>query len=217
MIDQIIQTVTHIIITFIESTGYWGIFILMTAESALIPIPSEITMPFAGFLAFQGKLNVYLVIFVGAFANLIGSLLAFGLGWWGEEHLIRNIIKKYGKFLLISEHEYNQAEKWFRKYGEKIVFTSRVLPIVRTFISLPAGVAEMDVKKFSIYTFVGSLIWSIFLTSIGFILGKNWNSIEVYYRKFEYLIILVLGLIFLYYLYHKIQKLSSKKGKKMLK
>lgn len=211
MVDAIIQTLTNIIISFIQTTGYAGIFVLMAAESALIPIPSEITMPFAGFLASQGKLNVYVVIFVGAFANLVGSLLAFWLGWWGEEHLIRNLIRKYGKFLLISEGEYDRAEKWFRKYGEKIVFFSRILPIIRTFISLPAGIAKMNIWRFSILTFVGSLIWSVFLTYIGFTLGKNWHSIEVYYRKFEYAIVVAVFLLGFYYLYRKVKHLRHRK------
>ncbi len=209
MLEQIIASITHLIVQFISQTGYVGIFLLMTAESALIPIPSEITMPFAGFLAFQGKLNLAAIILVGALANLVGSLLAFALGWWGEEHLVRQLIKKYGKYLLISEHEYDRSEIWFRKYGEKIVFISRVLPIVRTFISLPAGIAEMNIVKFSLFTFFGSLIWSAFLAYIGFALGKNWNSIEVYYRKFEYLVIFAVIALAVYYLYHKWKKLRK--------
>ncbi len=209
MLEQIIASIAHLIVQFISQTGYVGIFLLMTAESALIPIPSEITMPFAGFLAFQGKLNLAAIILVGALANLVGSLLAFALGWWGEEHLVRQLIKKYGKYLLISEHEYDRSEIWFRKYGEKIVFISRVLPIVRTFISFPAGIAEMNIVKFSLFTFFGSLIWSAFLAYIGVALGKNWNSIEVYYRKFEYLVIFAVIALAVYYLYHKWKKLRK--------
>ncbi len=209
MIEQLIASITHLIVQFISQTGYLGIFFLMMAESALIPIPSEVTMPFAGFLAFQGKLSLLLIIIVGALANLAGSLLAFALGWWGEEHLVRDLIKKYGKYLLVSEHEYDRSEKWFRKYGEKIVFVSRILPIVRTFISLPAGIAEMNVVKFSLFTFFGSLIWSAFLAYIGFALGKNWNSIEVYYRKFEYLVIFAVIALAIYYFYHKWKKLRK--------
>ena len=164
MLNQIISFLTHIIISIINSTGYWGVFLLMAAESALIPIPSEVTMPFTGYLASTGRFNVYLVIFIGAFANLAGSILAYALGFWGEEHLIRQLIRKYGKFLLITEDEYDRAEKWFRKYGQGIAFFSRLLPVVRTFISLPAGIAEMNFIKFCLLTFLGSLIWSALLT-----------------------------------------------------
>lgn len=182
----------------------------MTAESALIPIPSEVTMTFAGFLASTGRFNLILVIFVGALANLVGSILAYWLGYWGEETVIRDLIKKYGKFLLITEDEYDRAEKWFRKYGESITFFSRILPVVRTFISLPAGIAEMNFWRFSIFTFIGSLIWSAFLTYIGFALGKNWNTLHVYYQKFELLIIGGVILLVGYYIFHKVQKLRKK-------
>jgi len=188
-----------------------GIFLLMTAESALIPIPSEVTMPFSGFLVSLGKFNLYFVIFTGAFANLAGSWLAYWLGYWVEDHILRSWIRKYGKYLLISEHEYDRSEKWFLKYGESIVFFSRVLPIVRTFISLPAGIAKMKFWKFSYLTFLGSLIWSIFLTLIGFYLGKNWNSIEVYYRKFEYLIVGLILIAGVWFVLHKLKALRKSK------
>ncbi len=206
---QIITFLTHLIIQFIDKSGCLGVFVLMAAESALIPIPSEITMPFAGYLASTGRFNLYIIVVIGALANLAGSLAAFGLGWWGEEHLIRRLISKWGKYLLISEKEYDHAEKWFRKYGEKIVFFSRILPVIRTFISLPAGIAEMNVWRFSLLTFVGSLIWSAFLTYIGFALGKNWNSIHPYYQKFQYVIVGVVGVLILYYLVHKIRKVKK--------
>src|ERR1700738_3984652 len=115
MIDHVITLLTHFIIDIIGKSGYLGVFLFMTAESALIPIPSEVTMPFAGYLAFTGKMSFWVVVLVGTLANLFGSILAYLLGWWGEEHLIRNLIKKWGKYLLISEHEYDQSEKWFRK------------------------------------------------------------------------------------------------------
>jgi len=211
MINQLIATLTNFIILAIEKTGYLGIFILMTAESALIPIPSEVTMTFAGYLASIEKFNLIIVIFAGALANFAGSILAYYLGFWGQEAIVRKLINKYGKYLLITEHEFDRSEAWFRRYGEKIVFFSRVLPVVRTFISLPAGIAHMNIWRFSIFTLIGSLIWSAFLTLAGFYLGKNWDSIEVYYRKFEYVIIFACFALVSYYIYHKVKKLSKKK------
>lgn len=210
MVEQIIRVITQVIISVIDKSGYGGVFLLMSAESALIPIPSEITMTFAGYLTTLGKFNLYAVILVGALANLFGSVLAYWLGFWGEEYLVRNLIKKYGKWILISEHEYDNSEKWFRKYGEKIVFFSRVLPVVRTFISLPAGIARMNFWKFSLLTFLGSLIWSALLTYVGFVLGKNWNSLHGYYQKFEYLIIGLIVAAAIYYVWHKVRKLRRK-------
>ena len=211
MIESLITYITTLIISVISSSGYVGIFLLMAAESALIPIPSEITMTFAGYLASTNRFNLYLVIIIGALANLVGSWLAYWIGRWGQEAVVRKIIRKYGKYILISEDEYDRSERWFRKYGEKITFFSRILPIVRTFISLPAGIASMNFWRFTVFTFIGSLIWSTFLTYIGFTLGKNWNSLHPYYQKFEYLIISGIVILAIYYLIHKIIKLRRKK------
>lgn len=211
MVNNIITLLTSTIISVISSTGYLGIFLLMGAESALIPIPSEITMTFAGYLASVGKFNLFAVIFVGAFANLVGSWLAYWLGYWGERTIVLNVIKKYGKYILISEHEFEKSEEWYRKYGEAITFFSRILPVIRTFISLPAGIAKMNFWRFTLFTFVGSLIWSGLLAYIGFALGKNWNSLHPYYQKFEFVIVGAAILLAGYYLYHKVVKLLHKK------
>lgn len=183
-----LELLGHFIISFIESTRYMGIFVLMTLESALIPIPSEITMPFSGFLASRGQLSLLPIIIVGTIANLVGSLIAYYIGYFLEERIIVNFVKKHGKFVLLSHHDYERAHKWFEKYGDKIIFISRLLPGVRTVISLPAGMLEMDIKKFIIYTTLGCAIWSTLLTYIGFTLGENWRELEVYFRKFELVI-----------------------------
>lgn len=193
----------------ISTVGYPAIFFLMAVESALIPIPSEITMPFAGFLVGLGRLNFWLVVFLGGLGNLAGSLAAYALGYWGQETVVRRLIKKYGKYLLITCEEVDQAERWFRSHGELIAFGSRLLPVVRTFISLPAGISQMNVIRFSVYTLAGSLIWSTFLAYIGKILGSNWDVLEVYFRKFDVLIIGTFILLAVIYIWHKIRKLKK--------
>lgn len=205
MIDAIGREITNSIATL----GYPAIFVLMTLESALIPIPSEITMPFAGFLVGLGKLNFWIVVFIGALANLTGSLGAYALGFWGQEKFVKSLIKKYGKYLLITYDEVETAERWFRKRGELIAFGSRLLPVVRTFISLPAGFSQMNVVKFSIYSFAGALIWTMFLTYLGVILGENWNALEAYFRKFD--IAIIIGSIVLVgiYIWYKIKKIKK--------
>lgn len=175
----------------------------MALESALIPIPSEITMPFSGFLVSQAKLSFWMVVIVGTLANLVGSLVAYYIGYLLEETILIGIIKKYGKFVLITIEDYHKANNWFLKYGNKIIFISRLLPAVRTLVSLPAGVFKMDLKKFIIYTTVGCFLWSLFLTYIGVVLGKNWNSIEGYFRQFEFVIAAILILTVLFYINHK--------------
>ncbi len=194
----IVETVTNFAIYLIENLGYWGIFIGMTLESACIPIPSEVTMPLAGFVAYKGEMSLLGVTLVGTFANLVGSWIAYFVGLKGG----RPFLEKYGKYFLISPTKLDMAHKWFDKYGHEAVLISRVLPIIRTFISLPAGIAEMDLKKFSIYTFVGSLPWCFALTYIGFMLGPNWNIIEEYFHYMD--IVVVVGVVALaIYLVHK--------------
>lgn len=187
------------IINLISQTGYVAIFLLMLVESALIPIPSEVTMPFAGSLVVNGKFDFLLVVLVGTLGNLVGSVLAYALGYWGQEAVVRKLIQKYGKYFLVSEHEYDHAEAWFRKHGEIIVLLSRILPGIRTFISLPAGVAHMNIKKFISYTVLGCFLWSVALTWIGVKLGERWDTIGVYFHRFDAVIfIMFVGMVFYY-------------------
>ncbi|MGB9642126.1 MAG: DedA family protein [Candidatus Ratteibacteria bacterium] len=207
--EHILSFLANIIVTIIEKSGYLGVFILMTLESALIPIPSEITMPFAGYLVSINKMNLHILSFVGALANLVGSIAAYFLGFWLEDRLIRQWIKRRGKFLLISEDDYDRAERWFRKFGDPVVFFSRLTPGVRTFISLPAGVAKTNFINFCILTFIGSMIWAYFLSYIGFFFGKNWSRIEIYYRKYEYLIFFLFVLLIFWFILNKMKKKKS--------
>ena len=206
-----LEAFSALIIHLIQTTGYFGVIILMFFESALIPIPSEVTMPFAGFLAQKGYLNLYLVILVGTLANLGGSLLAYSIGYYLEEHVILRLIEKYGKYILITTHEYDRSVKWFRKYGESVTFFSRILPAVRTFISLPAGLAKMNIYRFAIFTTLGSLIWSTVLALFGVYLGGNWNLIEPYFRKFQILIVIAFVFLILFYVNHKLKIIKIKK------
>lgn len=209
MTSDILSQLANLIINFISGTGYVGIFILMTVESALIPIPSEITMPFAGFLASRGELSLLNVSLIGALGNLIGSLLAYALGYWGQEKVVRVLIRKYGRFILLSEHDLDVSENWFRKYGNLMVFVSRLLPALRTVISLPAGIAKLGLPKFIFYTTLGSFIWSYLLAYIGFKLGENWNSLGPIFHKFD-LALVILGIAgIVLYVYHKREKIKG--------
>ncbi|RJO60761.1 DedA family protein [candidate division WS5 bacterium] len=193
MFTQIIEFLAHIVISMIESIGYFGVFLAMAIESACVPLPSEIIMPFAGYLVYKGEFNFWLVAAVGALGNLAGSLAAYYIGRWGGLPLV----EKYGKYFLISHHDIVLAHRWFEKHGKSTVFFTRMMPVVRTFISLPAGVSEMNVKTFSLYTFLGALPWSIALTYIGMKLGENWNTLGDYFHKADLAIglVLVIGLV----------------------
>ena len=196
---QFLALVSTFIINLISSWGYGGVFVLMALESALIPIPSEIIMPFAGFLVWEGTFSFMTVVLWGALGNLAGSIIAYFLGFYGG----RPLLEKYGKYILISHKEIELADNWFKKYGNFSIFISRMLPVVRTFISLPAGIARMPFWKFSLYTFLGSLPWAFFLTYLGIISGENWKNLEIYFRKFDWLIIIIIIAAIGWWLYNK--------------
>lgn len=193
MITSILAWLSSFIISIISATGYSGIFFLMALESACIPIPSEVVMPFSGYLVWEGRFEFVYVVLWGVLGNLAGSVLAYWAGYWGG----RKLILKYGKYILLSSEDLELAENWFHKYGQSTVFFSRVLPVVRTFISLPAGIARMDFKKFCFYTLAGSLPWLWALAYVGVVMGENWEGIKVYFHKFDVAvgIILAAGLI----------------------
>jgi membrane protein DedA with SNARE-associated domain len=181
---------------------------LMAIESACIPLPSEIIMPFAGVLtaatlvngvAQAARFNLVLVGLAGALGCLIGSVVAYWIGVWGG----RPFIERYGKYVLISKHDMDTADRFFTKYGQAAIFISRLLPIVRTFISLPAGICRMPFPKFCLYTFLGSVPWCIALAWVGRILGQNWKSLEGYFRKGDVVIgIVILAGLFLFFYRH---------------
>jgi membrane protein DedA with SNARE-associated domain len=172
IIDLLVQFVT----STVSSVGYLGIFLLMTLESACIPIPSEIIMPFSGFLVSAGKLSLLWVTLAAALGNLLGAVITYAIGYYGG----RPFVFKYGKYFFIKEKEVHHAEKFFERWGDFAVFLARNLPIVRTFISLPAGVAEMNFPKFALYSFIGSIPWCFALAYLGYLLGNNWVIIRKY-------------------------------------
>ena len=204
----IIENLSNLAIYLIQTLGYWGIFIAMTLESACIPLPSEITMPFAGFVVYEGTTNMTLlgITLVATFANLFGSLIAYAVGLKGG----RPLLEKYGRYILISHDKLVNADKWFERYGYEAVLISRLLPGIRTFISLPAGIAHMDIKKFVIYTFIGSLPWCFALAYTGFLLGPHWELIKTYFHILD--IIVAIGIVgFIAYIIYKYKYKSNKK------
>lgn len=173
---EILRPLVEFITSVISSLGYGGIFFLMILESALIPIPSEIIMPFSGFLSSTGKLGSVGVILAGSLGNLVGSVITYYLGI----RLGRAFLIKYGKYILFRVHHLVWTEQLFQKYGDKISFVGRLLPGVRTYISLPAGIGKSNFIKFVVYTLVGSIIWNSLLTYGGIQLGRSWQHIDKY-------------------------------------
>jgi len=188
-IVEILTPIVQFIMSIILDLGYGGIFLLMVLESALIPIPSEIIIPFSGFLVTTGSLGSIGVILAGSLGNLIGSIATYFLGI----KLGRVFLIKYGKYLFFRPKHLVFTEELFHKHGEKIVFVGRLLPVIRTYISLPAGIGRTDFFKFAAYTLAGSLIWNTMLTYAGLQLGHNWRYIDQYSRYLD--IVAVIGII----------------------
>ena len=199
--QELLNFISHIY----SLIGWPGVVALMALESACIPVPSEIIMPLAGWMLIQAKsLNVAFTLVAGAYGalgNTIGSAIAYGVGMWGG----RPFLERFGKYILISRHDLEQADRWFTKRGNWSIFVSRLLPVVRTFISLPAGIARMKFIPFLVYTFIGSFIWSTGLAYGGYKLGEHWEQLRDIMRPFDPLVIAIVVILMALYIYRHIR------------
>ncbi|PYQ14454.1 MAG: alkaline phosphatase [Acidobacteria bacterium] len=201
MVEKIVSLLAGFIIATISTLGYGGIALLMAIESACIPLPSEIIMPFSGYLVFTGAMMLWAVALAGAVGCVLGSLVAYWVGAKGG----RPLVEKYGKYVLISHRDLQLADRWFRNHGEITIFIGRLLPVVRTFIAFPAGVAHMNLWRFNLYTFVGSFIWCYALGWIGLKLGEHWNTLGTYFHQFDAIIGVVLVAGFSWYVWRHLK------------
>ena len=193
MTEKILAILFVFISKIVATTGYAGIAILMAIESACIPLPSELIMPFAGYLVFQGTFNLLWVATVGAIGCNLGSLVAYEIGAYGG----RPLVERYGRWILMGHRELDWADRFFQRWGYLAVFIARLLPVVRTFIALPAGIARMPRGRFHIYTFLGSWPWCLGLAYLGMKLGENWRDLGKSFHKFDAVIgaVIVIGVI----------------------
>jgi membrane protein DedA with SNARE-associated domain len=196
-IIEILRPIVEVITSIITTMSYPGIFFLMILESALIPIPSEIIMPFSGFLASTGKLNYIGVVLAGSFGNLVGSILTYYLGI----NVGRKVILKYGKYIFFKKKHLELTENLFNKYGDRVSFVGRLLPGIRTYVSLPAGIGKTKFTKFVIYTLAGSLIWNSMLTYVGMKLGSNWKNIDKYSIYLDIAAVLAIAVFLIWFIY----------------
>ena len=193
MVTAILEFLARFIISVISSTGYVGIVLLMAIESACIPLPSEVIMPFSGYLVSVGRFKLAWVAVAGALGCNLGSFVAYYVGSLGG----RPLVEKYGRYVLITRHDLALADRFFARYGDWAVFIARLLPVIRTFIALPAGIARMNVARFHLYTFLGSLPWCWVLAYAGLKLGERWTTLREYFHRFDTVIgiLIVLGAV----------------------
>ncbi len=188
---------------FLSAVGYPGIFVLMTIEGFGIPIPSELTMPFSGFLASPSGASRFVlaaVIVVGALGEITGGVIAYYLGYYGG----RPALERYGRLVLLSPEELEKGERWFRRYGDWVVLVVRLLPVVRSFIALPAGVVRMPIWRFVFYSAIGSIIWCAVLAFLGQALGQHWGSISKDLSRYNYIAVGLLVLLIAFAVYKRV-------------
>ena len=191
MTEHILAIVAHFIIATISASGYWGVALLMGIESACIPLPSEIIMPFAGYLVHLGQLKLFWVATAGAIGCNLGSAIAYWIGAYGG----RPLVERFGRFVLLDRRDLDRTTHYFERYGSITVFIARLLPVVRTFIALPAGIARMSQVRFHIYTFLGSWPWCLVLAYVGARLGQAWETdprFKAVFHRFHTAVLLVI-------------------------
>jgi membrane protein DedA with SNARE-associated domain len=195
-LESILAPLSAFILSTISAWGYAGVVVCMAIESACIPLPSEIIMPFSGYLVSTGRFTLWGVTLAGGVGNVIGSWAAYGLGMKGG----RPLAERLARWHIIRMSEYDQADRWLKRHGLQVAFWTRLLPIVRTFISFPAGAARVPFWRFTLYTFLGSSIWALILAWVGVLLGDHWERIRTFWRGLDLVVVAALLLLFVLWL-----------------
>jgi membrane protein DedA with SNARE-associated domain len=210
MSEKILGALVGFIIAVISASGYAGVALLMAIESACIPLPSEVIMPFAGYLVSTGRFNLLLVATAGAIGCNLGSIVAYAIGAWAG----RPFVERFGKYVLVDVHDLDRATAFFNKYGSITVLIGRLLPVVRTFIALPAGVARMNQVRFHLYTFIGSWPWCFVLAYVGMKLGQQWDTNPAFKEAFHRFhlaveVVLLIGIVWFLWTHLKSRKRAT--------
>jgi membrane protein DedA with SNARE-associated domain len=216
MIGKVIEALAVFTTGVISSMGYGGVVLLMAIESACIPLPSEIIMPFAGYLVYAGQFTLQGAALAGAVGCVVGSIPAYYLGQYGG----RPLIERYGRYVLLTHKELDLADRLFRSHGHWVVLAARLLPVIRTFIAFPAGVSRMPMGKFLVYTFVGSYPWCLGLAWVGAELGERWHTdprLQAAFHRFDAAIGVALVLAVAWYAWHKIRALRRDRAEEAAK
>ncbi len=186
--------------------GYTGIALVMLAENLFPPIPSELVMPFAGFKVAEHEMNIVAVLFAGTLGAVLGAIILYYIGLWANETIIRRFIRRYGRFFLLSEDDIDRALLFFKKYGEFVIFFGRLIPLIRSLISIPAGMNRMPMWRFLLWTTLGSLIWNIVLTVAGIFLGSQWENVLAIVDRYQTVVVALLGLLIVLFFVNRFLK-----------
>lgn len=203
LLSQLADTIQEII----KTAGYPGITLVMFLENVFPPIPSELVMPFAGFLTADGELNFFGIWIAGTIGSVLGAVVLYYLGRWASDSVVRNFLRKYGRWVTVSEKDYDRALSYFDRYGEIIIFVGRLIPIIRSIISIPAGADHMPMPRFLLFTTLGASIWTGILAYAGRALGENWEDVMHFVEQYQQvtMVVLVIGFVVLagWWLYYK--------------
>ena len=194
----------------ISSLGYPGLYLVMFLENVFPPIPSEVVLPLAGSLTLTGRFTIFWITVIGMLGSLTGAYLFYGLGKWLGEPRVRVLVEKFGKFALLTTEDLDKSLEWFDKYDDWVIFFSRMVPIVRSLISIPAGIAAMDLKKFSVYTILGTALWSLLLAFGGRLLGEQWPKIADFINTYQNIVLVLAGGVVILFLLTRVRKLIKK-------
>jgi membrane protein DedA with SNARE-associated domain len=190
------------ITAFIDKTGYISVYLMMTCESMVVPLPSEAVMPFAGFLIEMGRFTFPIVILISTAGSITGSIVSYYIGALGGEPLIN----KFGKWVLLDRNDLEAAKKFFNRFGEITIFISRFIPVVRHLISIPAGFGRMNLTRFCIYTLIGAGIWNTFLAYVGYVMKQNWSIVMKYSSTIDKIVVVILAGMAFYFVFKHLQR-----------
>ncbi len=210
MIANLFLRSAELVPLVIKNLGYPGIVLIMAAENIFPPIPSEVVMPLVGYLATQGEFSLPLAIIAGTLGSVLGALFWYGLAWIGQERVVRTFFRRYGAYLFLSEKDLDRSLIYFQQRGPLIIFSGRLIPLIRSLISIPAGLAKMSLPLFIFFTALGTGIWTTILTAGGALLGENWPRISQLFKNYEHLVLILLFFLCFYLGWRLLQKARRK-------
>ncbi|GAB4475956.1 MAG: DedA family protein [Anaerolineae bacterium] len=208
LLDQIRIIIEQIILTI----GYPGLALVIFIENVFTPIPSEVVLPFAGFLVSSGKFTLPGVLFWSTLGAVLGAIALYYIGLWADEPVVRGFTRRYGRYIALTEKDLDRAMAWFDRYGQAVIFFGRLIPLVRSLISLPAGMNRMRLPRFLLFTTLGSLLWNVVLSGAGYLLGENWESILDIVDKYEKVWLVLLGVGFVAFVVHRVLEWRKRKA-----